>query len=130
MMLSVQYIIGQLDAPISQIIGFVQQTQDARISLERLAEIHGKDDEEAVDSSLITEIPKDKALLINNLSFSLTWSEAKLFWLSCFNSSTFLRFITLIDTTAVPKPKTRIIKIQKTFFLIATPNQNSLYRNL
>lgn len=74
MMLSVQYIIGQLDAPISQIIGFVQQTQDARISLERLAEIHGKDDEEAVDSSLITEIPKDKALLINNLSFKYAGS--------------------------------------------------------
>ena len=74
MMLSVQYIIGQLDAPISQIIGFVQQTQDARISLERLAEIHGKDDEEDVDSSLITEIPKDKALLINNLSFKYAGS--------------------------------------------------------
>jgi ATP-binding cassette subfamily B protein len=74
MMLSVQYIIGQLDAPISQIIVFVQQTQDARISLERLAEIHGKDDEEAVDSSLITEIPKDKALLINNLSFKYAGS--------------------------------------------------------
>ncbi len=74
MMLSVQYIIGQLDAPISQIIGFVQQTQDARISLERLAEIHGKDDEEAVDNSLITEIPKDKALLINNLSFKYAGS--------------------------------------------------------
>ena len=74
MMLSVQYIIGQLDSPISQIISFVQQTQDARISLERLAEIHGKDDEEAVDSSLITEIPKDKALLINNLSFKYAGS--------------------------------------------------------
>jgi len=74
MMLSVQYIIGQLDSPISQIISFVQQTQDARISLERLAEIHCKDDEEEIGSSLITEIPKDKPLLINNLSYKYTGS--------------------------------------------------------
>ena len=69
MMLSVQYIIGQLDSPISQIINFVQQTQDARISLERLAEIHCKDDEEEVGSSLINEIPKDKTIQLTDLSY-------------------------------------------------------------
>lgn len=74
MMLSVQYIIGQLNSPISQIIGFIQQAQDARISLERLAEIHNKDDEEAIDCTLITEIPKDKPLFINNLSYKYTGS--------------------------------------------------------
>lgn len=46
MMTAVQYIIGQLNAPISQFITFVQQTQDARISLERLNEIHERPDEE------------------------------------------------------------------------------------
>lgn len=46
MMTAVQYIIGQLNAPISQFISFVQQTQDARISLERLNEIHERPDEE------------------------------------------------------------------------------------
>lgn len=45
MMMSVQYIIGQLNSPIAQIIGFIRQTQDAKISLERLAEIHDKEDE-------------------------------------------------------------------------------------
>lgn len=74
MMLSVQYIIGQLDSPISQIISFVQQTQDARISLERLAEIHCKDDEEEVGSSLINEIPKDKTIQLKDLYYKYTGS--------------------------------------------------------
>jgi ATP-binding cassette subfamily B protein len=40
MMMAIQYIIGQLNAPIQQFIGFTQAAQDARISLERLGEIH------------------------------------------------------------------------------------------
>ena len=46
MMLAIQYIIGQLNSPVSQIIGFVQSWQDAKISMERLGEIHNKEDEE------------------------------------------------------------------------------------
>ncbi len=45
-MLAVQYIIGQLNSPIEQLIGFVQGLQDAKISLERLNEIHTLADEE------------------------------------------------------------------------------------
>ena len=51
MMLSVQYIIGQLNSPVNLIIGFIQQTQDARISLERLSEIHTKKDEDDLTES-------------------------------------------------------------------------------
>ncbi len=47
MMTAVQYIIGQLNAPINQMIGFIQSAQDAKISLERLGEIHNREDEEA-----------------------------------------------------------------------------------
>jgi len=46
MMMAVQYIIGQLNAPIGQLIGFVQLAKDAKISLERLGEIHNREDEE------------------------------------------------------------------------------------
>jgi len=74
MMMSVQYIIGQLNAPIGQIIGFVQQTQDAKISLERLAEIHTKDDEENPDMGLVAEIPQSKNLNLEQLSFRYTGS--------------------------------------------------------
>lgn len=45
-MLSIQYIIGQLHGPIEQLVGFMQDAQDANLSLERMGEIHGKDDEE------------------------------------------------------------------------------------
>ena len=46
MMLAVQYIIGQLNAPLKQMITFVRTAQDAKISLERLGEIHLKENEE------------------------------------------------------------------------------------
>jgi ATP-binding cassette, subfamily B, bacterial len=46
MMLSVSYIIGQMNNPISQLINFFQEAQDARISLERLGEIHNHGNEE------------------------------------------------------------------------------------
>ena len=45
-MLAVQYIIGQLNAPIESLIQFVQSAQSAKISLERLNEIHELKDEE------------------------------------------------------------------------------------
>lgn len=46
MMMSISYIIGQLSAPIGEVIGFTQSLQDAKISLERLNEVHNKEDEE------------------------------------------------------------------------------------
>ena len=45
-MLAIQYIIGQLNSPIEQMINFVQSWQLAKISLDRLNEIHGLRDEE------------------------------------------------------------------------------------
>jgi len=46
MMLSVSYIIGQMNSPLDQLLGFVQAAQDARISLDRLGEIHNREEEE------------------------------------------------------------------------------------
>ena len=69
MMLSVQYIIGQLNAPLTNIIGFVRSTQDAKISLERLAEVHEKQDEESQNQSLLSDIPISKPINLDNLSF-------------------------------------------------------------
>lgn len=62
MMVALQYIIGQLNAPLSQFIQFVQATQDAKISLERLSEIQEKDDEEPADEERIREIPEKAAI--------------------------------------------------------------------
>lgn len=69
MMLAVQYIIGQLNSPIEQLIGFMQSWQDAKISLERLGEIEEKDAEDNPDSFSINELPPKKDITINNVSF-------------------------------------------------------------
>lgn len=69
-MLAVQYIIGQLSGPISQWIGFVQAAQDAKISMERLNEIHQLPDEEDPARSYITELPGSKNIQINHLTFT------------------------------------------------------------
>ena len=69
MMMAVQYIIGQLNSPISQMIGFVQSAQDAKISLERLGEIHNKEDETQDSDSKVTILPEDKSLSVQNLTF-------------------------------------------------------------
>ncbi len=57
MMLSISYIIGQLNSPILQLIGFIHSAQDAKIALERLSEIHNREDEEKVGDEKIQEIP-------------------------------------------------------------------------
>ncbi|WP_020607411.1 peptidase domain-containing ABC transporter [Spirosoma spitsbergense] len=46
MMLSISYIVGQMNGPLSQILQFLRSIQDAKISLERLSEIHNRPDEE------------------------------------------------------------------------------------
>lgn len=48
MMLAVQYIIGQLNSPVTQLMGFIYSLQDVRISLERINEVHQAPDEEGV----------------------------------------------------------------------------------
>jgi len=69
MMLAVQYIIGQLNAPVQQLIGFIHALQDAKISLERLGEIHKKEDEEQTEEGRMTVIPEESNLNINNVFF-------------------------------------------------------------
>jgi ATP-binding cassette subfamily B protein len=69
MMLSIQYIIGQLNSPIEQMIGFIQSAQDAKLSLERLSEIHEKNDEEPLSGEKIKELGTDKSIYISNVSF-------------------------------------------------------------
>jgi ATP-binding cassette subfamily B protein len=69
MMMAVQYIIGQLNSPIEQMIGFIQSAQDAKISLERLGEIHNKEDEENPEDDKLASLPEQKDIKITALSF-------------------------------------------------------------
>lgn len=69
MMLSIQYIVGQLNLPLSNFIGFIQVWQDAKISIERLLQVHTKSDEDELKDNKIKELPKNKNIIIKNLSF-------------------------------------------------------------
>ncbi|MGF2412407.1 peptidase domain-containing ABC transporter [Ferruginibacter sp.] len=67
-MLSVSYIIGQLNSPILQLVEFFQSYQDTTLSLNRINEIHNKPDEENIYDQKITEIQSGD-ICIENLSF-------------------------------------------------------------
>jgi ATP-binding cassette subfamily B protein len=69
MMLAVQFIIGQLNVPVSQIIGFFRVSQDAKFSLDRLSEIHAMEDEETDSAMKVKKMPDRKDIYINNLSY-------------------------------------------------------------
>jgi len=75
MMLAITYIVGQLNSPIAQLIGFVRELQDAKISLERLSEIHEKEDEEPENKEHISEIPKNSTLHLNKVSYRYIGSD-------------------------------------------------------
>ena len=67
MMMALTYIIGQLSAPVEQFIGFARSFQDAKISLERLNEVHGKEDEEDTIHNKLTVLPERKDITLENL---------------------------------------------------------------
>jgi ATP-binding cassette subfamily B protein len=69
MMLAVQFIIGQLNVPVNQIIGFFRISQDAKMSLDRLAEVHNLEEEEPDPEMKVRKLPDKKDIYINNLSF-------------------------------------------------------------
>lgn len=78
MMMAVQYIIGQLNSPIEQLINFLNLTQDAKISLERLGEIHLRDDEEDLEGSRITDIQPNADLSVQSLNFRYEGPDSEL----------------------------------------------------
>lgn len=71
MMLAVQYIIGQLNGPLQQLINFIRSAQDARISYERLSEVHHQDDEQPSGEVRIKTIP-DGDLVLQEVGFRYT----------------------------------------------------------
>ncbi|MDR0541339.1 MAG: peptidase domain-containing ABC transporter [Dysgonamonadaceae bacterium] len=70
-MISTQFIIGMLNGPVAQFVGFVQSFQYAKISFMRINEIHRLRDEDDVTSVVANpvEMPKNKSLNVRNLSF-------------------------------------------------------------
>ncbi|WP_270582079.1 peptidase domain-containing ABC transporter [Butyricimonas virosa] len=77
MMMAMQYIIGQLNAPVSQFINFLGSTQDAKMSLERLGEIYNREDEESEEKPKNIEIPKNADIIFNNVVFQYEGPNSK-----------------------------------------------------
>ncbi len=76
MMLAVQFIIGQLNAPVSQLVSFLKSTQDAAISFDRLSEIHRMENEDAEDDSRMHVMPDDVSIEVSGLSFQYEGPES------------------------------------------------------
>jgi ATP-binding cassette subfamily B protein len=72
MMMAISYIVGQLNGPITQLINFMRDVQDAKISIDRLGEIHNMEDEEKPEDNKIKIIPQNADLKLSNISFRYT----------------------------------------------------------
>lgn len=74
MMLAVQYIIGQLNAPVNQLLNFMRMTQDAKLSFSRLMEVHAVEDEQAGNINEAC-IHSKANITIENLDFTYDGSK-------------------------------------------------------
>ncbi|GLB48607.1 peptidase domain-containing ABC transporter [Neptunitalea lumnitzerae] len=75
MMLAISSIVGQLNSPIAQLIGFIREVQDAQISLDRLSEIHNKEEEDVNDFNTVQQINSDEPIDIDKISFRYDGSD-------------------------------------------------------
>lgn len=75
MMLSLSYITGQLSAPIGTFVNFAQSFQDAKISVERLSEIHNQPSEDATTAPSTKTLPENRNISLSGVWFSYSGSE-------------------------------------------------------
>lgn len=75
MMLAITYIVGQLNAPIQQLIAFFRDVQDAKIALERMGEIHNKKSEQSHDKELNGELEIPMDIELSEVTFTYPNSE-------------------------------------------------------
>jgi len=70
MMMSLSFILGQLKGPISSLLGFIHSFQDAKISVERLSEIHFQKDENANLTTKDLDFRESSDIHIKNITFN------------------------------------------------------------
>lgn len=75
MMLAISSIVGSLNSPVLQLINFIREVQDAKISLARLNEIHDKEDETQQGETQTQDIPENADIVINELGFRYIGSD-------------------------------------------------------
>lgn len=77
MMLAIQYILGQANQPLGQIVRFFQEGQIALLSLNRIADIYGSKTEVELERNVISSLPRDKRINFRNVSFRYNKSNNK-----------------------------------------------------
>jgi ATP-binding cassette subfamily B protein len=75
MMMAISSIVGSLNGPIIQLINFIREVQDAKISLARLSEIHEKEDETQQEETQTHDIQKNADIVIKDISFRYIGSD-------------------------------------------------------
>lgn len=120
MMLAISSIVGGLNGPVSQLIAFIRELQDAKISLARLSEIHEKEDEIQQNETQVHEIPVDNDIVIQNLSYRYIGSDVNV--LEDLNLVIPARKITAIVGTS-GSGKTTLMKLLLRFY---KPNSGSI----
>jgi len=68
-LLSISYIIGQANGPIDQLIGLIKGGQDAKLSMNRLQEIHNKEEEETLHCITDRAAIASGDIILNHVSF-------------------------------------------------------------
>jgi len=77
MMMAVTYIIGQINAPIEQLIGIIQVFQDAKISLARISEVYDNEEEEKPGVNYIKLLKNENNISFRNVSFKYFKNDIK-----------------------------------------------------
>ena len=76
MMMAISSIVGNLNGPVLQLIGFIREVQDAKISLARLSEIHEKEDEAQQEETKTNDIPLESDIALKEVSFRYIGSDS------------------------------------------------------
>lgn len=122
MMLSVTYIIGQLNAPILDLVEFIRLLQDAKISSERINEIHSKDNEESFIELKANEVPVSGDVTLKNVSFKYVSHEKSPMILQDLSLNIPAKKVTAI-VGASGSGKTTLLKLLLKFY---EPNQGEI----
>lgn len=77
MMMAITSIVGNLNGPVVQLISFIREWQDAKISLARLAEIHDKEDETQQEKGQVHDIHNYDDITMDNVNFRYIGSDVE-----------------------------------------------------
>lgn len=121
MMMSLSYIIGQITAPVNELVNFIQVFQDAKMSLERFGEIYFQEDEKEKMEMQLVEFPKKQSIFIKHVFFSYSGAERN-YVLNDINLVIPAKKVTAIVGES-GSGKTTLLKLLLGFYL---PNEGSI----